>query len=130
MGFCTAIPDGFAKMRAATLLGDIFHLHQCTKNPLNYVHKKSKYGNIFAIPASDTREYFSKSSINKGWFEKIFSICQVERRKIRVPWHNICQSICLRYMNMKQCLPIINMGFLSVLPRIQNQLLKWLMMPI
>ena len=39
MCFDTGLTDGFTKMRAATLLGDIVHLHQCTKNLLNFVHK-------------------------------------------------------------------------------------------
>ena len=34
MGFGTDISDGVAKMRAATLLGDIFRLCQRTNNPL------------------------------------------------------------------------------------------------
>ena len=34
MGFGTDISDGVAKMRAATLLGDIFRLRQRTNNPL------------------------------------------------------------------------------------------------
>ena len=55
VGFDTDIYDGVAKMRAAAPLGDIFHLHQCTKNPLKYVHTNSKYGNLVAIPDSDTQ---------------------------------------------------------------------------
>ena len=58
MSFDTDIPDGVAKMRATTLLGDIVRLYQRSKNPLNYVHTNSKYGHIFAIPASDTQETF------------------------------------------------------------------------
>ena len=52
----TDIYDGFEKMRAAALLGEIFHLHQRTKNPLKYVHKNSRYGNLVVIPDSDTQE--------------------------------------------------------------------------
>ena len=56
MGFDTDISDGVAKMRAATLLGDIVRLHQRTKNPLKYVHANSKYWHIVAITDSDARE--------------------------------------------------------------------------
>ena len=56
MGFDTDISDGFAKMRAATVLGDIFGLHQRTKTPLKYFQTKSKYGNLVEIPASGTHE--------------------------------------------------------------------------
>ena len=54
MGFDTDISDGVVKMTAATLLGEIVCLHQCTNNTLKYVHTNSKYGNLVAIPASDT----------------------------------------------------------------------------
>ena len=40
MGFDTDISDGFAKMRSATLLGDIVRLHQRTTNILKYVLTK------------------------------------------------------------------------------------------
>ena len=40
MGVDTDISDGVAKMRAATLLGDIVCLHQRNKNPLNYFYTK------------------------------------------------------------------------------------------
>ena len=56
MVFDTEISDEVAKMRAVTLLGEIIRLHQCTKNPLKYLHAYSKYGHIVAIPASDTQE--------------------------------------------------------------------------
>ena len=46
MDFNTDISDGVAKMRAATLLGDIFRLHQRTKNQLKYVHTNSKYHHL------------------------------------------------------------------------------------
>ena len=69
MGFDTDIYYGVAKMRAATLLGDIFHLHQRTKKLLNYVHTNSKYGHFIAIPASETYEYFSKYARDKRWVE-------------------------------------------------------------
>ena len=55
-GFDTGIFYGVVKMRAATILGDIFRLHQFNKNPLKYVHTNSKYKNIFAIPDSSTQE--------------------------------------------------------------------------
>ena len=71
MGFDTGISDGVTKMRAATLLGDIFRLHQRTKNSLKYVHTYSKYGNLVAIPASDTQEKLSISARDKGWVDKI-----------------------------------------------------------
>ena len=38
MGFDTDISDGVTKMRAADRLGEIVRLHQCTNNPLKYVH--------------------------------------------------------------------------------------------
>ena len=56
MGFDTDISDGVAKMRAATLLGEIVRLRQCTKNPLRYVHTNSNYGHIVAMPDYDTQE--------------------------------------------------------------------------
>ena len=71
MGFDTDISNGVAKMRAATLLGEIFRLHQRTKNPPNYFHTNSKYENIVEIPTSDNQEYFSISAIDKGWVEKM-----------------------------------------------------------
>ena len=71
MGFGTDVSDGVAKMRAATILGDIFHLHQHTKNLLKDVHTNSKYGHIFSIPASDTQESFSRSAREKVWVDKI-----------------------------------------------------------
>ena len=58
MGFGTDISDGVAKMRSATLLGEIVCLHQHTKNPLRYVHTNSKYGHLVAIPDSDNQESF------------------------------------------------------------------------
>ena len=58
MGFDNDIFDGVAKMRAATFGGEIFRLHQRTKNPLKYVQTNSKYGRLDAISASDTQEYF------------------------------------------------------------------------
>ena len=102
MSFYTDISDGFAKMRATILLGDIVRLHQCTKNTLNYVNKNSKYGHLVAIPDFDTQDSFSRDERCKGSVDKVFSICQSENGKIRWPWHNTCQSICLRNMKMKQ----------------------------
>ena len=55
MGFDADISDGVAKMRAATLLGDIARLHQRTKYPLMYVHTNSNYEYLVAIPDSDTQ---------------------------------------------------------------------------
>ena len=69
MGFDTDISDGVAKMRAATLLGDIYHLRQCTKNTLKCVHTNSKYGDLFTIPASDTHESFSRAGRDKDRVE-------------------------------------------------------------
>ena len=103
-------------MRAATLLGDIVGLYQCTKNMLNYVHKNSKYGHVFAIPAAATQECFEDLQETKSGLTKSFFIRQVERRKIRWPWHNTCNIICLRNMKMKQFLPLLNVGCLSALP--------------
>ena len=58
MCFYTNISDGVAKMRAAILLVDNVRLHQRNKNPLNYFHTNSKYGNSVAIRDSDTQETF------------------------------------------------------------------------
>ena len=69
--FDTYISDGDVKKRAATILGDIFHLHQCTKNTLKYVHTNSKYGHIVLIPDSHAQESFSRSASYKGWDDKI-----------------------------------------------------------
>ena len=44
MGFDTGIYDGFAKMRAATILGDILRLHKFTENILKYVQKPQSMG--------------------------------------------------------------------------------------
>ena len=71
MGFDTDISDGVSKMRAATLLGGIFCLHQCTKNPMKYVHTNSKYGHIVSIPDSDTQELFSRATRDKVWVDEI-----------------------------------------------------------
>ena len=71
MGFDTAIFDGVAKMRAATILGEIVSLHQCTKNPLKYVHTNSKYAHLFAIPASGIHESFKRAARDKGLVEEI-----------------------------------------------------------
>ena len=54
MGFGTDISDGVAKMRSATLLGEIVLPHQRTKIPLKYVHTNSKYRHIVVIPDSNT----------------------------------------------------------------------------
>ena len=66
----------------------------------------------------------------KAGLTKFFSIHQVERSKIRWPWHNTCQSICLRNMNMKQFLPLLNVGCLLEIPWSHNNFLQLLMMPI
>ena len=58
MVFDTDISDGVAKMRVATILGEIVRLHQRTKNMLKYVHTNSKYGHLVAIPDSCTQELF------------------------------------------------------------------------
>ena len=71
MGFDTDIYDGVARMRAATHLGDIFRLHQRTKNLLEYVHTNSKYGHLIEIPASYNQESFSISARGKGWVDEI-----------------------------------------------------------
>ena len=71
MVFDADISAGFAKMRAATLLGENVRLHKCTKNPLNYVHTNSKYGHLVVIPYFETPESFSRSARYKGWVGKI-----------------------------------------------------------
>ena len=70
MGFDTGIYDGVTKIRASTLLGDIFHLHQLTKNPLKYVHQNSKYGHLVTKPDYDTQESFSRAARYKAWVDK------------------------------------------------------------
>ena len=50
---------------------EIVRLRQRTKSPLKYVHTSSKYGHIFAIPASDTQELFSRAERDKDWVDKI-----------------------------------------------------------
>ena len=84
MGFDIDISDGFAKMRAANILGEIVRLHQHTKNPLKYVDTNSKYGHIVAIPASDTNESFSGAARYKGWVDEIIfhSSCKKEENKV------------------------------------------------
>ena len=72
IGFGTDISDGVAKMRAANILGEIFRLHQRTKNLLKYVHTNSNYGHPVVIPASETEEFLSRAA----------SIHQVERMRI------------------------------------------------
>ena len=71
IGFDTGISDEVAKMRAATLLGDIFHIHKCTKKSLKYLHKDSKYGNLVAMPDSATQGFFSIASRYKVWVGKM-----------------------------------------------------------
>ena len=44
MGFDTGIYDGSAKMRVATILGDILRLHKSTKNIMKYVQKHQSMG--------------------------------------------------------------------------------------
>ena len=71
MGIDTDISDGVAKMRAETLLGEIFRPHQRTKNLPKYSHTNSKYGHLVAVLASDTHEYLSRAVRDKGWVDKI-----------------------------------------------------------
>ena len=61
MGFNTDISDGVSKMRVSTLLGEIFHLHQRTKNTLKYVHTNSNYWHLVTISSSDNQESFSRA---------------------------------------------------------------------
>ena len=71
MSFDTAVSGGVAKLRVATILGDIFRLIQLTKHLLKYVHTNSNYGHLVEIPASDTKESFSRAAKYKGWVEDI-----------------------------------------------------------
>ena len=84
MVFDTDISDGVAKMRAATLLGDIGRLYQRTKTPLKYVQTNSKFGNVVSILASDTKEYFSKSAIDKVLVDKILLRLSGGKEEIKV----------------------------------------------
>ena len=77
MHFYAGISGGFSKMRASTILGDILRPHQCTKNPLNYVNTKSKYGHFVTMPVSTSHEPFSRAARDKVWVEKFCSIHQV-----------------------------------------------------
>ena len=108
IGFDTGISDGVAKIRAATLLGEILLLHQHTKPPLNYIHTNSKYGNCVAIPDSDIQESFSRAARDKGWVDKTF----LHSSGGRWPWNNTCKSIYLINTNMKQFLTLLNVGCL------------------
>ena len=85
MGFDTDIYDGFEKMRAATLLGDIGCLHQRTKNLLKYVHTNSKYGILLQYQILTLRNPFQYLQDKKAGLTRFLSICQVERIKIRWP---------------------------------------------
>ena len=115
IGFDTDISDGVVKLRVANILGEIVRLCKCTKTPLKYVHKNSKYGHLVAIPAYDNQDFFQDLQKTRSGLTKFLSICNVERRKIGWPWYNKYQSICLRNMKMKQFLPLLNVGFLSAL---------------
>ena len=84
MGFDTDISDGVAKMRSATILGGIFRPHQRTKNPLNYFHTNSKYGNSVAIRDSDTQETFQRDARDKGWVDEILIHSLGEKEEIKV----------------------------------------------
>ena len=116
MGFGSDVSDGVVKMRAAILMGEIFRLHQRTKNPLKYVHTNSNYGHLVSMPDSDTQDSLQELQEIKTGLTKFLSIHLVVGRKIRCLWHNICQSIFLRNMMMKQFLPLLNVGYLSELP--------------
>ena len=71
MGFDTDIFDGVVKIRAAIILREIVCLHQYTKNILKYVHTNSKYGHLFAIPPSETQDFFSRDAKDKVWVDEI-----------------------------------------------------------
>ena len=62
-----------------------------------------------------TRNSFQVLQETKAGLTKFFSFCQVERSKIRLPWHNTCQSICLININMKPFVTLIDVGFLAAL---------------
>ena len=62
------------------------------------------------------RNHFQELQETKDGLKLFFSVRQVERRKLRWPWHSTCQSICLRNMNMKQFFLFIDVGRLSALP--------------
>ena len=118
MGFDTDIYDGVTNIRASTILGDIVHLHQRTKNPLKYVHKNSKYGHIVTIPDYDTQESFSRAARDKVWVEKIILHLSggKEESNVAMSQYMSQYSICLRNMNMKKKFPLLNVGCLSALP--------------
>ena len=70
MDLDTDISDGVAKMRAATLLGEIVRLHQCTKNLLKYVQKNQSMGILLQYQLL-THRNFSSSARDKDWVEDI-----------------------------------------------------------
>ena len=76
------------------------------------------------------RNHFQVLQETKAGLTNFYSVFQVEIRKIRWPWHNTCQSMCLINMNMKPFVTLIDVGFLSALPWIHNQLLIMLLIPI
>ena len=115
MGFYTDISDGVAKIRAATILGDIVRLDQRTEKLLKYVHTNSNYGRIVAIPASDTQEYFSRASRDKGWVEKNLLRSSYGKGGNKAAMAQYLSNFFLRNMKMKQFLPLLNVGFLSSL---------------
>ena len=83
MGFDTNISDRIAKMRAATLLGDIFQLHQRTKTLLKYVQKTSGYGILLQYQLLTHKNIFQEMKDTKAGLIELFSIFEVESRKKR-----------------------------------------------
>ena len=116
MGFDNDISDRVAKIRAATLLGEVVRLHQRTKNLLKHVHTNSKYGHLVAIPDSDTQELFSRSVRDKGYFEKIiFHSSGGKEEKNMAMSHYLSKYLFDKYED-EAILPLLNVGCLSELP--------------
>ena len=57
-------------------------------------------GILFQCQILTPRNRFKELQDTSYGLEKFFSVGQVERRKIRWPWHNTCKSICLINMKM------------------------------
>ena len=102
-------------MRAA-ILGEIFHLRQGTKIPLKYFNTNSNYGDLFAVPASDTQNSFSRAARDKDWVEKnIFHLSGgKEYNKVAIAQY-LSKYLFEKYED-QEILPLLNVDCLSALP--------------
>ena len=60
MGFDTGISYGFAKIRSATLMGDIVNLYQCNNNMMKYFHQNKSMDLILKCQIMPPRDHFKK----------------------------------------------------------------------